>query len=99
MGRKKGTRPPADSENDYVPVELSLTHGGWCGPVRDGGVHPTVAKKVAGFMLSRPSVLHLDELINKKDPVQVRYLITRLTEQRTPIQVWLSFCARRQVPE
>ena len=90
MGRKdatKAARLPSNANNDYAPAELSLTHGGWCGPVRDGGVGPTMGKKVAGFLLARPSVLHVDELINKKDPVQVRYLLTKLTEQKTPIQV------------
>ena len=66
---------------------LSLMHGGWCGPVRDGGVSTSCARNVKTFLELRPAVLHLDELINKKNETQVRYLMQELLRQRAPVQV------------
>lgn len=72
-------------EGEYP--SLTNMHGGWAGPLRDHGLPGSVARKVASFLQARPAVLHADELINKKDAQQVRYLMQRLIAQRMPIQV------------
>ena len=79
----------AAMREDEDGEELALTNfnAGWCGPVRDHSIPGSVARKVAAFLQARPAVLHIDELINKKEPVQVRYLLQQVLKQRTPIQV------------
>jgi hypothetical protein len=67
--------------------QLSSFHGAWVGQQRDHGVSISVVRRVQTFLQSRPAVLHLDELINKKDPLQVRYVMMRLIEERAPVQV------------
>jgi hypothetical protein len=74
-----------DPDNDCET--LSLMHGGWCGPVRDGGVSTSCARSVKTVLEMRPAVLHADEIINKKDQTQVRYLLTELLRQKVPVQV------------
>ncbi|KAL1518540.1 hypothetical protein AB1Y20_002829 [Prymnesium parvum] len=67
---------------------LSLMHGGWCGPSRGHGVPSSCEHKVTAFVIARPAVLHVDEILNnKKDPLQVRFLLHRLIKQRVPVQV------------
>jgi hypothetical protein len=71
-----------------APEMLSLSHGGWCGPLRDQNVPVSCARKVQVFLSARPAVLHIDEILNnKKDPMQVRFLLTRLIKHRVPVQV------------
>ena len=58
---------PASEDN------LAVAFGGWCGPKSDrlaGGV----SRRVQAFLQERTTVLHCDDLINKKDPVQVSRL-------------------------
>lgn len=63
-------------------------HGGWCGPSRDLNVPSSCAFKVMSFVVARPAVLHIDEILNnKKDPLQVRFLLQKLIKQRVPVQV------------
>ena len=47
----------------------------------------SVARKMQAFLQGRPGVLHLDEIINKKDPMQVRRLMDELMKHQIPIQV------------
>ena len=63
----------------------TFLNGPWTGQQRNHGVNISVVRKVQTFLQSRPAVLHLDELINKKDPLQVRYLMMRLIEERAPV--------------
>ena len=51
---------------------LTYMHAGWAGQFREYGVTPSVLRKVLTFLQTRPAVLHADELINKKDQLQVR---------------------------
>ena len=66
---------------------LSFTHGGWCGQENDVGITSSTAKKVQTFIQSRPSVMHVDVLINKKDPQQVGFLLRQLLSLKVPVQV------------
>ena len=66
--------------------ELASFSGGWCGHI-NAKILPSTAKKVQSFLQTRPSVLHLDELINKKDAEQVRFVLQALLDHGTPIQV------------
>ena len=79
--------PDDDAEVDEDCTTLSLMVGGWCGPTRDHGVSTSCAHKVQTFLETRPAVLHMDEVVNKKDPIQVRYLLHELIKQRMPVQV------------
>ena len=42
---------------------------------------------VQRFIEARPAVLHADDLINKKDALQVRYMLEEILRQRVPVQV------------
>ena len=67
---------------------LTFMHAGWAGEPRDYRINnPSVIRKVMAFIEQRPAVLHNDELINKKDPLQVRYLMERLLKYKMPVQV------------
>ena len=77
---------PGTSAEPASEDSLALAHGGWCGPRRDqlaGGV----SRRVQAFLQARTSVLHCDDIINKKDPVQVGYLLQKLLQHRSPVQV------------
>ena len=77
---------PAIDDTYEDDSTLPVAMGGWCGH-DNGRVTTSVAKKVAAFLLARPAVMHLDGLINKKDPLQVAYLFDHLINQRAPVQV------------
>ena len=90
LGEMPSNHNGQDASKDLGPDggRLSLMHGGWCGPMRDGNVPTSCARKVQAFLTARPAVLHIDEVLNnKKDPQQVRYLLQRLIKQRVPVQV------------
>ena len=85
---QQSTLPPhSTNDPDDNCATLSLMHGSWCGPVRDGGVPTSCARNVKTVLETRPSVLHADEIINKKDQTQVRYLLLELLRQKVPVQV------------
>ena len=64
---------PGSSGEPASEDSLALAFGGWCGPRRDQ-LAGSVSRRVQAFMQARAAVLHCDDLINKKDPVQVGYL-------------------------
>ena len=66
---------------------LTFTDAAWAGQHRDYGVTKSVMSKIQVFAHMRPAVLHADELINKKDQLQVRYLMQQLIRLRMPVQV------------
>ena len=72
-----------------APIEdcVGYTLEPWIGAARDHGVSVSVIRKVQCFLQSRQAVMKLDELINKKDPLQVRYMMLELLAQKSPIQV------------
>ena len=77
---------PGMSAEPASEDSLALAYGGWCGPRRDqlaGGV----SRRVQAFLQARATVLHCDDIINKKDPVQVGYLLQKLLQHRSPVQV------------
>ena len=77
---------PGTSAEPASEDSLALAYGGWCGPRRDqlaGGV----SRRVQAFLQARATVLHCDDIINKKDPVQVGYLLQKLLQHRSPVQV------------
>ena len=76
-----GTQEEAITEED-----LAVSLGGWCGPRRER-LSTSVARRVQAYLQARSAVLHLDELINKKDPLQVGYLLQRLLLHQSPVQV------------
>ena len=76
--------PPAD---EIASERLSTMQGAWTGIPRDHGVTVSVIRKVQTFLQSRQAVMHLDLLINKKDPLEVRYLMHHVLAQRMPVQV------------
>jgi hypothetical protein len=82
---RRTTGAPGPADDPFVQ-ELPLGQGGWCGHDNDR-VTASIAKKVAAFLLARPAVMHLDELINKKDPLQVAYLLRHLIDEAVPVQV------------
>ena len=57
---------PFDNEE-----HLTYMYAGWAGQFREYGVTPSVLRKVLTFLQTRPAVLHADELINKKDQLQL----------------------------
>lgn len=76
------------AEADSQGGLLSLMHGGWCALGREQSVPSSCERKVTAFVVSRPAVLHIDEVLNnKKDPFQVRFLLQRLIKRRVPVQV------------
>lgn len=80
--------PEADNDDpDDGAADLTLMHGGWCGPTRDHGISTSCARKVQSFLETRPAVLHIDEVVNKKDELQVRHLLHEMLRQRIPVQV------------
>ena len=76
-----------DEDPDGGYKYLTYKHGGWAGTPRDFQVSDTVIRTVSNFVQARPAVLHIDDLINKKKNNEVRFLASRLLEQRVPIQV------------
>lgn len=77
-------RGPGGDETDL----LSTMHAGWFVSPLDPPVPPSCANKIAAFVIARPAVLHVDEILNnKKDPMQVRRLLPTLIKQRVPVQV------------
>ena len=73
---------PFDNEE-----HLTYMYAGWAGQFREYGVTPSVLRKVLTFLQTRPAVLHADELINKKDQLQVRFLMYQMIKHKMPVQV------------
>ena len=73
-------------QGEVTEDSLALAHAGWCGPRRDK-LPASVMRRVQAFLQARSAVLHLDDIINKKDPQQVNYLLQRLLQHQSPVQV------------
>jgi len=66
--------------------ELAVSSGGWAGHIHSR-VPPRVSQKIQEFVQMRSTVLHSDELINKKDANQVEHLLNELLFHDAPVQV------------
>ena len=77
-------RPSASLDEEDV---LALSAGEWCETTGRSSLTASVARKLQAFLQARPGVLHLDEIINKKDPMQVGRLVNELMKHQIPIQV------------
>lgn len=77
-------RPSASLDEDEV---LATSAGQWCETAGRSSLTASVARRLQAFLQARPGVLHLDEIINKKDPMQVGKLMSELAKHQIPIQV------------